>query len=228
MASSVPTAQNGIAIEQQRQFAFALMAVAGWCDAAGFLLFTQLYVSFMSGDATQLGVNAASGHWYLAAKLLSIQALFVVGAAVGRYYRLIHPRSGRRGILLANFVLLGLTAFFGARAMGLPTFGLAVFAMGMQNAAITHEASVLVGTMVTGALVRLGFGIADRATKRDAQIGDNFGQWACFVGGAVGGAVVFARLGAGTFWIPAVASLLLVPIARRLPAMVEKPLVSAT
>jgi uncharacterized membrane protein YoaK (UPF0700 family) len=63
--------------------ACALSALAGYVDAIGFLRLGGLFVSFMSGNSTRMGVSLAEGQWWHAATSLGLIALFVVGAAAG-------------------------------------------------------------------------------------------------------------------------------------------------
>ena len=69
--------------EQRRNLALAcaLSALAGYVDGIGFLHLGGLFVSFMSGNSTRLGVNLAAGHWSNAAEAIGLIALFVIGAA---------------------------------------------------------------------------------------------------------------------------------------------------
>jgi uncharacterized membrane protein YoaK (UPF0700 family) len=43
--------------------ACALSALAGYVDGIGFLHLGGLFVSFMSGNSTRMGVSLAEGHW---------------------------------------------------------------------------------------------------------------------------------------------------------------------
>src|ERR1700686_953118 len=63
--------------------ACALSALAGYVDAIGFIHLGGLFVAFMSGNSTRMGVSLAEGQWWSAAKSLGLIALFVVGAAGG-------------------------------------------------------------------------------------------------------------------------------------------------
>jgi len=63
--------------------ACALSALAGYVDGIGFIHLGGLFVSFMSGNSTRMGVSLADGHWHDAAQALGLIALFVVGAALG-------------------------------------------------------------------------------------------------------------------------------------------------
>ena len=61
--------------------ACALSALAGYVDGIGFMHLGGLFVSFMSGNSTRMGVSLAEGHWHDAAQALGLIALFVIGAA---------------------------------------------------------------------------------------------------------------------------------------------------
>jgi uncharacterized membrane protein YoaK (UPF0700 family) len=63
--------------------ACALSALAGYVDGIGFLHLGGLFVSFMSGNSTRMGVSLAEGHWQNAAEALGLIVLFVTGAAGG-------------------------------------------------------------------------------------------------------------------------------------------------
>ncbi|APG08458.1 membrane protein [Bradyrhizobium japonicum] len=63
--------------------ACALSMLAGYVDGIGFLHLGGLFVSFMSGNSTRLGVSLAEAQWWQAASALGLIALFVAGAAAG-------------------------------------------------------------------------------------------------------------------------------------------------
>ena len=203
-----------------RWLSFALLAVTGWTDAVGFLLFAGLYVSFMSGDATQLGVTAGQAQWPGVAKFLAAQLVFIAGAAVGRA---VSARTGNRHrpvLLVGLAVLLALAAVVG---FGIPGFVATVLAMGMLNEVMNKAAGVPVGTMVTGTLVRLGENIADRLAGRPAPIGENFGQWLAFLVAALLGTLAYKPLGAGALAVPALGCAILAALVARNPGLRTSP-----
>ena len=63
--------------------ACALSAMAGYVDGIGFLHLGGLFVSFMSGNSTRLGVSLAQANWSSAAEAIGLILLFVTGAACG-------------------------------------------------------------------------------------------------------------------------------------------------
>jgi uncharacterized membrane protein YoaK (UPF0700 family) len=55
--------------------ACALSALAGYVDGIGFLHLGGLFVSFMSGNSTRMGVSLAEGQWLSAAEAFGLIAL---------------------------------------------------------------------------------------------------------------------------------------------------------
>ena len=65
--------------------ACALSALAGYVDGIGFLQLGGLFVSFMSGNSTRMGVSIADAHWQTAAEAFGLIALFVIGSLIMAY-----------------------------------------------------------------------------------------------------------------------------------------------
>ena len=86
--------------------ACALSAVAGYVDGIGFLHLGGLFVSFMSGNSTRMGVSLAEGQWLPAAAALGLIALFVIGAALGSLIVLGRSAYCQCGLLFAEGGLL--------------------------------------------------------------------------------------------------------------------------
>src|SRR6516162_2350884 len=61
-----------------------LAALAGMVDAIGYLRLGHLFVSFMSGNSTQLAVAIGRGNLTEAGVIAELIALFVLGAAAGQ------------------------------------------------------------------------------------------------------------------------------------------------
>jgi uncharacterized membrane protein YoaK (UPF0700 family) len=126
--------------------ACALSALAGYVDGIGFLHLGGLFVSFMSGNSTRMGVSLAEGHWSSASEALGLVALFVIGAAVGSLIVLGRGVNRQPWVLLAEASLLAAGAL--CYAFGLSNVAVAaiVLAMGLENAVFQIEggaASVL-------------------------------------------------------------------------------------
>lgn len=162
----------------------AIVALAGFVDAYSFLQFKGLFVSFMSGNTTALGVATAAGDAAHIRELLPTLGLFVGGVVLGT---LLHGRAGTWGttaIMATVAALLLLAHYQPGRALWLLPL-----AMGVLNAAVHEVGGVRVSlTFVTGALVRFGTGLADvlrgQATSQDwlwqllLWLGFGAGAWA--------------------------------------------------
>jgi len=98
--------------------ACALSALAGYVDGIGFLHLGGLFVSFMSGNSTRMGVSLADGQWGAAANALGLIALFVIGAAFGSLIVLGRGVHRQPLLLLAEGLLLAAAAL--AHTFGFP------------------------------------------------------------------------------------------------------------
>ena len=185
--------------------ACALSALAGYVDGIGFLHLGGLFVSFMSGNSTRLGVSLAEERWSEAAGAAGLIALFVVGAASGSL--IVRSRSAycQCWILLVEGTLLAgaaLSHFFGLSAVAIAGI---VMAMGLENAVFQLEGGGGLGlTYVTGALVKVGQLMAVALTG-----GPRFGWvpnlllWAALVAGCVIGAWAYPRINLAAIWFAA-------------------------
>src|ERR1700760_2800781 len=95
-------------LESRRNLALAcaLSALAGYVDGIGYLHLGGLFVSFMSGNSTRLGVTLAEGHWQHALDALELIGLVVAGAAAGSLVVLSRIAHRQPLILLVEALLL--------------------------------------------------------------------------------------------------------------------------
>jgi uncharacterized membrane protein YoaK (UPF0700 family) len=191
--------------------ACALSALAGYVDAIGFLHLGGLFVSFMSGNSTRMGVSLAEGQWSSALESLGLIALFVVGAAAGSLIVLGHGANRQPWVLLAEALLLGLGAL--AYAFGLPNaaVGALVLAMGLENAVFQIRGGAGLGlTYVTGALVKVGQ-LAAAALRGGARWAwaPNLLLWAALVAGSLCGAAAYHWINLAAIWFAAAGALAL-------------------
>ena len=119
--------------------ACALSGLASYVDGIGFLHLGGLFVSFMSGNSTRMGVNIAEGRFQSAAEAFGLIALFVVGAAAGSLIVLGQSRQAQGRVLLAETLLLVAGGLF--HVFDLDDFAIAaiVLAMGLENAVFQIE-----------------------------------------------------------------------------------------
>ncbi|MBR0936316.1 YoaK family protein [Bradyrhizobium jicamae] len=194
-------------LESRRNLALAcaLSALAGYVDAIGYLQLGGLFVSFMSGNSTRLGVTLAEAHWEHALEALALILLFVAGAAAGSLIVLSRIAYRQPLVLLAEALLLAAAAL--AYAFGAPTLAVAaiVLAMGLENAVFQIDGGAGLGlTYVTGALVKVGQLIAAALTggARWAWL-PNLLLWAALVLGALGGALAYRWINLAAVWFAA-------------------------
>ena len=191
--------------------ACALSALAGYVDGIGFLHLGGLFVSFMSGNSTRMGVSLAEGQWLHAAKSFSLIALFVTGAAVGSLIVLGRGVNRQPWVLLAEALLLAAAAVFYAFDLSNAAVAAIVLAMGLENAVFQIEGGAGLGlTYVTGALVKVGQ-LAAAALTGGARWGwaPNLLLWAALVIGSVCGALAYHWINLAAIWFAAAAALAL-------------------
>lgn len=178
--------------------AVTLAAIAGWVDAVGYLHFSHLFVSFMSGNSTIFGVEVGGGDWTAAIAPVLAIAAFVFGSFLGTLVAAAAGRWRMPAILALEAVLLAL-ALAVPRSSGVlapPLVPIAI-AMGAQNAALQHVGRISVSlTYVTGALVKLGQSLADAILGRSGRWTWSIYaiMWLGLTLGAIGGAVTYGRI----------------------------------
>jgi uncharacterized membrane protein YoaK (UPF0700 family) len=157
--------------------AAALAMIAGFIDAYGIITY-GVFVSFMSGNTTQTGYQAAEGLFGPASRAALAILFFVVGSFAGTFLVQAAGRLARRavfGVVAATLAeLVGLT-HFGFLTVG---FGIAIVsvAMGVMNSALSRVGAQSVSlTFVTGTLSRVGSHLAQAASH--APLTDAQGPW---------------------------------------------------
>ena len=199
--------------------ALTLISVAGWVDAIGYLQFGHLFVSFMSGNSTQLAVGLGKSDWIGSLHIGIIIACFVFGAFAGALVTFAAGRWRLPALLVCEASLL-LIALFWPVSPGI--FSVAAIpiavAMGLQNAALHRVGQRTVGlTYITGMLVRCGQELAEAIAGRGerwAWLGD-LGMWLAMICGAVIGGVSFIWLGLQAVVIPAGIAIVLAIVGAR-------------
>lgn len=205
---------------QTRVFAATLSAMAGFVDAVGWLTSGGLFVSFMSGNVTKLGLGLA-GRLENAALGAGLISAFVGGVVVGS---LIGRRAGvrqRSAVMWLVTAMLAVSATLLGLEMLVPTVLVLAAAMGAKNTVFAADGEVKVGlTYMTGALVRVGKRMATALSG-----GDRWGWvpsatlFAGMLAGAALGALAEAWLGGGALWLATAVLLVLTLYVPRLPAI---------
>lgn len=183
-----------------RPLIFASLAtlIAGFVDAVGYAHLGGLFLSFMSGNSTRLGIQIANAHWDLAGLTATIITSFVLGAFLGT--RIADATGDWKlvSILGVEVVLFALAAALTAGGLGLPSLIPVAVAMGMQNSVHQIIAGADIGkSFVTGALFGIGQSLARLSTgkSKPGEAVAYAGSWGCFVLGAGIGALMLDAAG---------------------------------
>ncbi|NEU12346.1 DUF1275 domain-containing protein [Methylobacterium sp. BTF04] len=197
-------------------FALALSAVAGCADSIGFLEFSQLFMSFMSGNTTRLGVSVSKFDWESTSRVASVIVVFCFGAFAGTLIAAWVGRWRLSVLLLLQAVLLtiGIIIPHGTFAVPLHAYPI-VIALGLQNATLQDEGGrSLALTYVTGAVVRFGTGLANLLLGTVApSFWIQAPLWAALTTGAITGGVLQTYYGEDAFLFPAALAGLLAMVA---------------
>ena len=147
---------------------FIFTAVAGWADTAGFLIVTHVFVSFMSGNSTQLMVALIQNNLMITLTMTVVIVGFVFGVIIGEIVR--HKVKKRFTFIilflesLALWLVVICVFLDDSKFLFLPVFS---FAMGMHNTSLYKENSLLVKTYISGTLVNLGQVIGKICVSRE-------------------------------------------------------------
>jgi uncharacterized membrane protein YoaK (UPF0700 family) len=165
-----------------------LAIVAGYADAVGFLVFNA-FAGAMTGNTVLLGIALAGNQLAAAAESAGIIAAFVVGVAASALLRRYVPLAALLGLEAAAIVAAALI-------MPLVAAPALAFAMGLQNAAMTHFAGTSLNTVfLTGNLQKLVESLLDRdalrahATSEGTAVALLSRMWVAYLAGVVLGAV---------------------------------------
>ncbi len=205
-----------------------LALTAGYIDSYGFLNY-QVYVSFMSGNTTQTGLQTGQAKFAEAGLNLLPIPLFVGGVFAGAcllHSKLRHPFFWLCG-LVATLLAFGMAAVFLGLLPGWFNIMILSLAMGVMNTTLTRVGgqSVSLG-YVTGVLNNLGQHLAlavkrvplskaqgtwDTHARRAALLA---GVWAAFLIGALLAGAMTPRWAAWTLLPPTLALLALAGLDR--------------
>jgi uncharacterized membrane protein YoaK (UPF0700 family) len=165
-----PTSTGQKAGKQER-LAILLAFIAGYIDSTGFIKW-KTYVSFMSGNTTQLGFNLAQKNFRVALPAATAIGLFVTGIFFGtclslsvKYRSRLIPFS-----IVAGLLLLEMFFSFNFTIPPILSIALISLAMGFMNTIITTVGSEKVNTnFVTGTLNSFARQVAMAGMTSDRQ-----------------------------------------------------------
>src|SRR6202521_2535065 len=107
-----PTKHGGDVVDEARGLVLAalLSALAGFVDVIGYLHLSGLFISFMSGNSTQLAASLGQRDLAEAAAIAELIALFVLGAAAGQVVERFTGRRHMSWVLIGVALLLAIAA----------------------------------------------------------------------------------------------------------------------
>ena len=180
----------------------SLTASAGWVDAVGFLQLPGFYVSFMSGNTTQLGVAIAQQAFGPTIFAASLIALFLAGSLLAGMAAGLPDRLALPVILAVEALLLGAALALAVGWQGHGAMFALPVAMGVQNGAI-RQLRPGATTYVTGTLSHFGHEFGRRlAGAADAVWAPQALTWLSFALGAAAGALCATRFGLLALSVP--------------------------
>lgn len=212
----------------------ALAAIAGYVDAAGFVLFDNVFVANMTGNSVMLGIAVVTGRTETTVRAALALVGFLIGSAIGTLLTDRATHSGRTEswpvsvtqAILVEAVLLGAVALgwtFGLFAPAVLVFVLGV-TMGLQSAAARKLAVPAVSTVVltstlTAFVARLIRQLRHLRTTERAAIephksaGILLGVWIAYVSGAAAGSAMVLLGQRWAFTLPAVLAAAIAAVA---------------
>jgi uncharacterized membrane protein YoaK (UPF0700 family) len=178
-----------------------LAGLAGWVDAAGVANSSRVFLSFMSGNTTELAAVLVHQDWLKVALIYAVLGCFVGGVIVGE---LLEPLGGWFGpplVLGVEGIVLAFGAALHWHGLALPNAMASftpcplVLAMGLQHATMHRAGGISIGlTYVTGTLVHIGKALADIVRGKDGgrRVAEYGALWLSLAFGAGAGAVALS------------------------------------
>lgn len=196
--------------------AVSLSTLAGFVDAQGYLALGGLFVAFMSGNSTVLGVAVVEGANGRVALSAALVAAFVVGVMIGTWVG--RPFHDRRApvVLLLMGALLAVAAGLYRLGFAVPCCVMVSVALGAENTVFQRDGVPGIGlTYMTGTLVRLGQRIAEALTGGPwGPVLPDTLLWVGMAAGAGLGTWAYQELGLDGLWIAVAASVAMAATAR--------------
>jgi len=195
--------------------AFLLAVLAGYVDALGFITLNGVFVSFMSGNSTRLGVALGLPSLDDIAAPAAMIGAFLAGVTSGSLiaHRGVEHRIPR--VLSVVTLMLMASAVLHAQHPRLAMAFMAA-AMGAMNTTFERDGEVFIAvTYMTGTLVKMGQHIAAalRGESRSRWVRHAM-LWLGLTGGACLGAATYRAIALDGLWLAAGTSAILTFLAR--------------
>lgn len=216
MDKSIPAEHISLSTEQikiQERLAIVIALIAGYIDATG-LIKWKTYVSFMSGNTTQLGTAISAGQWAAIITSTTIIGFFVFGIYVGACLSLGKklPIRNLSFIMVSGILILYTIADHYFNIGTIPSIAIIGFSMGFMNTIVTSVGNQRVNTdFVTGTLNSLARNTAMLSMTKDITERKQYKAnaihlllvWMGFLFGAAAAPFTLPFLGAWILTVPA-------------------------
>lgn len=199
-------------IKIQEGLAIVLALVAGYIDATG-LIKWKTYVSFMSGNTTQLGTAISANQWAVIITSTTVIGCFAVGIYVGTCLSLnkkLHMHN-LSFLTVSGILILYTVADYYFNIDIIPSIAIIGFSMGLMNTIVTSVGNQKVNAdFVTGTLNSLARNTAMLCITKDITERKQYKAnaihllfvWMGFLSGAVAAPFTLPFLGAWVLTVP--------------------------
>lgn len=213
MKQSIHRSSLANQVRLQERLAIFLALIAGYVDATGFVKW-KTYVSFMSGNTTQLGAGLSSQSLVILITTLTVISSFLIGIYLGTCLFLCKMLKVK---LLSFYVVAGILMIYTIIAYfysinNISSVAIIGFSMGIMNTIITSVGNQKVNTdFVTGTLTSLARNTALLSMTNDVAEREEYKSnaihllllWISFLSGAIFGPIMLGYFGNWTLAFPA-------------------------
>ncbi|GAA3977683.1 YoaK family protein [Pedobacter ginsengiterrae] len=205
MKQSIHRSSLANQVRLQERLAIFLALIAGYVDATGFVKW-KTYVSFMSGNTTQLGAGLSSQSLVILITTLTVISSFLIGIYLGTCLFLCKMLKVK---LLSFYVVAGILMIYTIIAYfysinNISSVAIIGFSMGIMNTIITSVGNQKVNTdFVTGTLTSLARNTALLSMTNDVAEREEYKSnaihllllWISFLSGAIFGPIMLGDFG---------------------------------
>jgi uncharacterized membrane protein YoaK (UPF0700 family) len=199
-------------VDQTLQVALLLAAVGGFLDAVVYLEHGHVFANAMTGNVVLLGIATMSHDGADALHHIAPLLAFLAGVTASKFVRVRLPRAAHPVALLLEIAALLVVGWLPPNFPQMVFTSMVAFVSALQVASFRHVGVLSYNsTFITGNLRDTAEGLYDgwvRGTLKDderAAARDKARSMgvicACFLAGAVAGAVAAPRLNNRSFWL---------------------------
>lgn len=155
---------NSLNLKQENsRLAFLFSFISGYIDVLGILAIGGVFLSFMSGNSTRLGIHIVYHEWGEVLKYVLVLSTFVLGSFIGNMVCVGSHLQTIKRILILDIFGLSLALILQYTPLEPWSFPVLSFAMGIQNKAQVEVNNATIGKgFMTGVLYGIGEALARR------------------------------------------------------------------